>query len=131
VTPWPENKPYMSKNGNQLSEAFNDHFRDFCFRCGHSSHQGRDCRTYPDRTPIMTLCTRCRQGLHEECKSKRRDLVAGGDGNMAEMKQIMQAQAMLLRGLMIPPGGITGYPAAPTPAIQNKSNPETETSDED
>jgi hypothetical protein len=131
VTPWPENKPYMSKNGNQLSEAFNDHFREFCFRCGHSSHQGRDCRTYPDRTPIMTLCTRCRQGLHEECKSKRRDLTAGGDGNMSEMKQILQAQAMLLRGLMIPPGAMAGYPAVPAPAIQNKSNPETETSDED
>jgi hypothetical protein len=131
VTPWPENKPYMSKNGNQLSEAFNDHFRDFCFRCGHSSHQGRDCRTYPDRTPIMTLCTRCRQGLHEDCKSKRRDLVGGGDNNMAEMKQIMQAQAMLLRGLMITPGGVATYPATPTPAIQNKSNPDTETSDED
>jgi hypothetical protein len=50
---------------------------------------------------------------------------------MAEMKQIMQAQAMLLRGLMIPPGGVAGYPVAPTPAIQNKSNPDTETSDED
>jgi hypothetical protein len=50
---------------------------------------------------------------------------------MAEMKQIMQAQAMLLRGLMIPTGGMSGYPAAPTPAIQDKSNPETETSDED
>jgi hypothetical protein len=131
VTPWPENKPYMSKNGNQLSDAFNDHFRDFCFRCGHSSHQGRDCRTYPDRTPIMTLCTRCRQGLHEDCKSKRRDLTGGGDKGIAEMKQILHAQAMFLRGLMIPPGAMAGYPAVPAPALQNKSNPETETSDED
>jgi hypothetical protein len=57
--------------------------------------------------------------------------LGGGDNNMAEMKQIMQAQAMLLRGLMITPGGVAGYPATPNPAIQNKSNPDTETSDED
>jgi hypothetical protein len=131
VTPWPENKAYMSKNGNQLSEAFNEHFRDFCFRCGHSSHQGKDCRIYPDRTPIMTLCTRCRQGLHEDCKSKRRDLAGGADKGIAEMKQILQAQAMFLRGLMIPPGAMAGYQAVPARALQNKSNPETETSDED
>jgi hypothetical protein len=50
---------------------------------------------------------------------------------MAEMKQILHAQAMFLRGLMIPPGAMAGYPAVPAPALQNKSNPETETSDED
>jgi hypothetical protein len=131
VTPWPENKTYMSKNGNQLSDAFNDHFRDFCFRCGHSSHQGKDCRIYSDRTPIMTLCTRCRQGLHEECKSKRRDLTGPADKGIAEMEQILQAQAMLLRGLMITPRSMAGYPAVSAPALQNKSNQEPETSDED
>lgn len=98
VTPWPENKTYLSKNGNQLSNAFNDHFRDFCFRCGHSSHQGKDCPIYTNRTPIMSLCTHCRQGLHDDCKSRRRDLVEPADKGMAVMKQILQAQAMLLRG---------------------------------
>jgi hypothetical protein len=79
----------------------------------------------------MTLCTRCRQGLHEECKSKRRDLTEGADKGIAEMKQILQAQAMFLRGLMITPGAMAGYPAVPAPALQNKSNPKPETSDED
>jgi hypothetical protein len=59
----------------------------------------------------MNLCTRCRQGLHEECKSKRRDLTEPADKGIAEMKQILQAQAMLLRGLMLTPGSMAGYPA--------------------
>lgn len=69
VKQWPENKPYHSKNGNKLSRECELWFDGHCFRCGHSSHQGGDCRIYPDRTTILTLCSTCRSGFHEVCKS--------------------------------------------------------------
>lgn len=74
VAPWPETSPYLNESGSNLAKDFEDHFRGYCFRCGHSSHRGNDCRTYPEKTAIMTLCGSCRQGLHETCRSRRKDL---------------------------------------------------------
>jgi hypothetical protein len=75
VEPWPLNKPYLSKSGNALTPEFNLWFQDFCHRCGCNNHKAESCRTYPERTTILTLCVKCRQGLHEECRSKRKDLI--------------------------------------------------------
>jgi hypothetical protein len=72
VDPWPENKPYLNKSGNALSAEFEKAFEAFCFKCGHISHKGQDCRIYPDQTAFLTLCSKCRQGLHDECKSRRK-----------------------------------------------------------
>jgi hypothetical protein len=72
VDPWPENKPYLNKSGNALSAEFEKAFDGFCFKCGHFSHKGQDCRIYPDSTAVLTLCSKCRQGLHDECKSRRK-----------------------------------------------------------
>jgi hypothetical protein len=72
VDPWPENKPYLNKSGNALSAEFEKYFDGFCFKCGHFSHRGQDCRIYPDATAVLTLCGKCRQGLHDECKSRRK-----------------------------------------------------------
>jgi len=72
VDPWPENKPYLNKSGNALSAEFEKYFDGFCFKCGHFSHRGQDCRIYPDATAVLTLCCKCRQGLHDECKSRRK-----------------------------------------------------------
>jgi hypothetical protein len=72
VDPWPENKPYLNKSGNALSAEFEKYFENFCYKCGHISHKGQDCRIYPDATAVLTLCGKCRQGLHDECKSRRK-----------------------------------------------------------
>ncbi len=72
VDPWPENKPYLNKSGNALSAEFEKAFEAFCFKCGHFSHKGQDCRIYPKSTAVLTLCSKCRQGLHDECKSRRK-----------------------------------------------------------
>jgi hypothetical protein len=72
VDPWPENKPYLNKSGNALSAEFEKAFEAFCFKCGHFSHKGQDCRIYPESTAVLTLCSKCRQGLHDECKSRRK-----------------------------------------------------------
>jgi hypothetical protein len=72
VDPWPENKPYLNKSGNALSAEFEKAFEAFCFKCGHISHKGQDCRIYPDQTAFLTLCSKCRQGLHDDCKSRRK-----------------------------------------------------------
>jgi len=80
VQPWPANCSYLSKNGNMLKPEFESHFRGHCHKCGHSSHRALKCKTYPETTTILTLCERCRQGLHEVCRSKRRDLAPQIDG---------------------------------------------------
>jgi hypothetical protein len=74
VKPWPENSPYVGKNGNNLSKKFEAWFKNFCHRCGHSSHIAEKCRTYTDKSTgtILTLCTRCRQGMHDNCKTRDR-----------------------------------------------------------
>ena len=75
VARWPEGKPY--KTGSSLSQEFNRHFDNACFRCGYSGHLSSACRTYPERQPIMLLCNVCRQGLHEKCRSKRYNVQDG------------------------------------------------------
>jgi hypothetical protein len=75
VEPWPLDKNYLNKSGNALTPEFERHFSNHCFKCGHMSHRGQDCRIYPSNTAILSLCSSCRQGLHDECKSKRPDLV--------------------------------------------------------
>ena len=71
VEPWPTGKRYVSKNGNALTKECEEHFHGFCFRCGHSSHTSDNCKIYPDKTVFLTLCDTCKQGFHEECRSKR------------------------------------------------------------
>jgi len=55
-----------------IQQKFEKAFEAFCFKCGHISHKGQDCRIYPDQTAFLTLCSKCRQGLHDECKSRRK-----------------------------------------------------------
>ncbi len=74
IEPWPEGKGYLSKSGNSLSKEFEQYFRGFCYKCGNSSHSGEKCRTYPEKTAVISLCSVCRQGFHETCKSRRPDL---------------------------------------------------------
>jgi hypothetical protein len=71
VPPWPEGKVYLNKSGNALTAEFERHFAPFCYKCGHISHKGEACRIYKDQTAILTLCTNCRQGMHDTCKSRR------------------------------------------------------------
>jgi hypothetical protein len=72
VTPWPDNKPYTSKSGNSLSKECEEHFANHCFKCGMSSHKADKCRIYTDRTVIITLCSECRQGFHDQCKNYKK-----------------------------------------------------------
>jgi hypothetical protein len=72
VTPWPENKPYTSKSGNSLSKECEEHFDGYCFRCGMNSHRAERCRIYTDKTVIITLCSECRQGFHDQCKNYKK-----------------------------------------------------------
>ena len=74
VEPWPENKPYMSKAGGSLSRECQDWIKNFCFKCGCDSHSSDVCRTYPEKTVIMNICSYCRQGFHDPCRSRRIDL---------------------------------------------------------
>ena len=74
VRPWPQDRPYLSKNGNKISKEFEEWFAGFCSKCGHASHSASDCLLYPEKATILTCCSRCSQGLHEVCRSKRFDL---------------------------------------------------------
>ena len=75
VKPWDSKIPYHnSKSANGLSKSINDHFRDFCYKCGHRSHKAKDCKIY-NGPIVMDLCSKCYQGFHEKCKSKRKDLL--------------------------------------------------------
>jgi hypothetical protein len=89
---WPENVPYHSKNGNKLSRDCEQHFSGHCFRCGHSSHKGGDCRIYPERTAVLTLCITCRQGFHDSCKSYRYAKKEGSkdDARLMKIENILE-----------------------------------------
>jgi hypothetical protein len=89
---WPENVPYHSKNGNKLSRDCEQHFSGHCFRCGHSSHKGGDCRIYPERTAVLTLCVTCRQGFHDVCKSYRyaKKEVSKDDARLMKIENILE-----------------------------------------
>jgi hypothetical protein len=67
-------EPNPNHKGNKVSKAFEAHFLNDCFRCGDSSHRSSDCKLYPERTAVVTVCTVCGQGLHDVCRSKRRGI---------------------------------------------------------
>jgi len=71
VPPWPANKPYLSSTGNKISQECELHFRRFCYRCGLSNHRAKQCRIYPQRTAVLTLCTTCYAGFHSTCKNPK------------------------------------------------------------
>ena len=75
LLPFKDPAPHIGKSGNTLSKALEAHFGLHCFRCGHSSHKGTQCKLYPERNTVLTLCTVCLQGMHETCRSTRPDLV--------------------------------------------------------
>ena len=66
--------PYLSKSGNTLKPEVDAHFKNYCLKCGCDKHKADSCITYPEKTTVITICTRCRQGFHEECRSKKRGL---------------------------------------------------------
>jgi len=70
VEPWDPKVPYLSKNGNQLSQKCQQHFEGFCWKCGHSSHLYESCRIYPDGGTVLTLCSHCNQGFHDKCRRR-------------------------------------------------------------
>ena len=69
IKPWPESKKYLSQNGNQLSEELNKYFWGYCFKCGIAGHAAKNCRIYPSKEVILTLCSTCRSGFHDTCKN--------------------------------------------------------------
>jgi hypothetical protein len=110
VEPWPDNCPYVSTNGNRLTKEFEKWFENSCYKCGHSSHSATKCRVYPEKTTILTLCTRCRQGLHENCKSKRKGLP---DKQVAAVNQLMGQLAIQPSFPAPPPGYNITYSMPP------------------
>jgi hypothetical protein len=70
VPPWPKNKKYLSRNGNQLTDELLRHFSGYCFRCGLNNHRATTCKFY-DKAVILSLCTVCDRGFHEVCKNPR------------------------------------------------------------
>jgi hypothetical protein len=75
VAIWPLERPYVTSSANAFTPEFENHFHNFCKRCGHFSHPTETCRIYMDQPYVGTLCHHCRQGLHIVCKSRRRDLM--------------------------------------------------------
>ena len=71
VRPWPENKNYLSKDGNAPSREFEEHFHGYCFKCGHSSHVAANCKVYREKVIHPNLCHCCLQGFHSTCRSRR------------------------------------------------------------
>lgn len=81
VDPWPANKPYLSKNGNKLSQELDTHFDGFCYKCGLNNHQSEDCKRYPEKVTILTLCNKCFSGFHNSCKHPLYKGQQSQDGN--------------------------------------------------
>ncbi len=109
VRPWPENTPYLSKNGNCLSKEIEKHFANHCHKCGHSSHNASQCLTYKDKGTILTLCVVCRQGFHDTCRSRRPDLQ--NDKVINEVKKLVKknvaAPTYVFPQYTVPPPNMT------------------------
>jgi hypothetical protein len=88
-------------------EALEAYFQDFCNKCGHSSHQTEQCRLYPEEEAVFTLCQTCLQGLHETCRSKRKDLVKARKQTAAlqNPNQFTQKQLVTMYGNMFENNG--------------------------
>ena len=96
VAPWPEGVPYLSKNGNTLTRECDAHFKGYCFRCGHSSHSHDNCRVYKDKGVFVTICSLCRQGFHDTCRSRRWGLRE--EALSKKLEQVTQMCQMLSLG---------------------------------
>jgi len=90
VKPWNPNSPNTSKSGNQLAKDFEEHMIGFCHKCGYSNHAAKDCCIYPSNTTVLTLCLVCCQGLHTECKSRRKDILLKNE--MGAQKEAMTGE---------------------------------------
>jgi len=75
VKPWPEDRPSLSRSGKGPSRDWLKWFENHSIRCGKAGHQAKDCFTYPGKKSWHIPCERCRQGVHQVCKSRRKDLV--------------------------------------------------------
>jgi hypothetical protein len=71
VKPWPQGKPYLTKDRKSFLPEFESWFRNFFYRCGMSNHRAADCRIYPSANIIMGLCAVCSSGLNNKCKNFR------------------------------------------------------------
>jgi hypothetical protein len=149
IEPWPLNKPYLSKNGNSLSHACNEHFMKCCFKCGMNNHLAKNCRIYEGSKVTLSLCEQCRRGFHDVCKSfkfKDKGQTQNDSGNfdMAVSKRVQHILenydvAPKNYGYSAPPPGAGFYyqnqgppvmgPVPPLP-IKNIS-PRVDTDDED
>jgi len=110
VNPWPENCKYLAGNGNTLKPEFEAHFNGYCHKCGHSSHKAEKCKTYPGNTVILTLCKRCRQGLHDVCRSKRPGLPTQ---IVPPSQQPAPAQVKAITQVQKPSTAVTTYQGPP------------------
>jgi hypothetical protein len=65
----PKNEPYLTRDKKSFLPTFEEHFKNFCYRCGLSNHSAKNCRIYPEAKIIMELCGTCNMGLHDRCKN--------------------------------------------------------------
>ena len=97
VAPWDPTVPYLSKNGNTLSNKCQQHFEGYCWKCGHSSHTYDKCRIYTEQPTVLTLCSVCNQGFHDKCR--RRYVNPKGKSLSDEVKQLqVMVQQLALAG---------------------------------
>lgn len=71
VKQWPQGKPYLSRSGNKVSQELDDWFAGFCHRCGLKGHEASDCKKYPEKITVLTLCETCLSGFHLQCRHPR------------------------------------------------------------
>jgi hypothetical protein len=138
VDPWPRNKNYLSKDGKNLTPECEAHFKNFCYKCGHSSHGSRTCRIYTNKTPILTLCDMCMSGFHNQCKSYKFKKLQE-DANKTKLDQLsnlVNKMSLTNNKEMVSveyrPPGYPGspygmwYPYPPPPALKHTEQSEDE-----
>jgi DNA-binding protein Fis len=93
VSQWPDGKKYLTSRG-ALTFEVESHFKHHCYKCGMSNHNAAQCRIYPQKNVVLTLCSTCRAGFHTVCKNYRylnqlldkqdgKAPVSGNDGSAA------------------------------------------------
>jgi hypothetical protein len=98
VSPFPSDQTYLTPTG-KLNVYCKKHFQHFCYCCGSSKHQSKNCDRYS--TITTELCKKCMIGFHKNCYrslegSRSFDFKTDGPENLSDLTSFEKIKSLLI-----------------------------------